>query len=513
MIHFGFEQEGEAQSREALFAHAIREILRCYPQTLAQPRDLQQAASQLTDQGFDVTQWFSLLEAIYPPLLASLCEQGTGLLNAPLSTSHQFQQSRAMRQLLMQLAVAYLCLSVEDEPLLLSQTKEEHKRQATDDNAIVFSKTLEAITLTGGAQVIALSLHRALCLLIELQIYCGHLYHELPTRFWLNLHVIYVNIVHKKLERFLPPKEEDLRHALSLRDSYKRCLLLSLFNMSALQHAEINTLVALLPKWLAAVTVRSELNRADLYCFCLSMDHGPGYQSLVPASDFKQGEWLSLETDQLGEQLTQLLKQASQTAVGEITLEEQVLSERLLRHLEQALRGKPVRKFRRSKKETTSSVALQVTLLDQNTFEEQVSQTWQQTNSSAGGYCFTLPNAGPEVLGVGDLLRMQEKASAKAGSLGIIRWLNHDWQQQLQIGVQLLSPAATTCVASMGQHSFSVVYLPEVQPLLTKASVILPTALVKEGDVLTLPQGQVVLKRRREKGPVLSHYEIVMLGS
>ncbi len=70
-------------------------------------------------------------------------------------------------------------------------------------------------------------------------------------------------------------------------------------------------------------------------------------------------------------------------------------------------------------------------------------------NESAGGLCIQLPQESPPLIHIGELLCLQNSQDPKDyWEVGVIRWIKNTKGQTIEVGVQLLSPAAEAVALS-----------------------------------------------------------------
>ena len=358
----------------------------------------------------------------------------------------------------------------------------------------------------------ATSMHRAVSMLSELQRWSCQIYHEPSIGMWKSLHYIYVHAQTYDAEGYIPLVQTRVTTShLTVLDLYKDILLFDAANTAVMQPQEMDSVYHLLSGRGALASLRELGNRADLYTICLTKDHGAIYQSLVVGEIKRPETWRTLDTTELGIKIAALYAQAK--SQGEITVNNKVLNKALLLHLSQTWSSKPIRKYRRVCVDEKQGV-LQLALLDSAKMETlSDKQAWDIINTSAGGYCLSKEVEQPLPLEVGQLLRISENAEVALSNanLAIIRWLSCDSTDETQLGVELLAPEAERIAIKMGRRKVHALFVPEIRATKVPNSLILPCAVGKEGDVLTLPQGKVKLGKQLQSSLRFNQYQIAFI--
>ena len=509
MLIYGFDKDSSTDSHDDLFIHALQEVLAYFPGDEKGCAVIQEAIDQAMVGELPVAQRLQILDEISPGIDSHIRKRRLDLLSKPLSLVSRYKQSHDTLVLQTQLAVAYISLFANDDVAKNDGAPTAEKTKATTAN--LFSKTLSADQLLGQGQVHPIAMHRALNHLTELQKWHYQVYYQVPNKFWKNAHYIYAQFTAQTSENFAPIQGAATHNELTLLNCYKRMLILDAINTSCMQADQVESVFSLLPKWLHNVALRNFGNRADLYFVDLTSDHGTSYQSLSQEKVSNPQTCLTLDTTEMSQELDGLFEQAQRSAEGEVKFSGHMISSRVLHHLEQTLGSKPIRKFRRT---SVSEVQgkIHLAMIDDVTFAAGEADAWDIINTSAGGYCFSRQGEYLNPLMVGQMLSVIEGGDWAKGSLSIIRWLNHNKEHELQMGVELLSPVAQAMDVKIGANQIKLLFLPEVKAISESPSVILPVALAKAGDIIELPQGQATLKHRRERGPKFSHYDVAFIS-
>jgi hypothetical protein len=117
-------------------------------------------------------------------------------------------------------------------------------------------------------------------------------------------------------------------------------------------------------------------------------------------------------------------------------------------------------------------------------------QSWKMVNVSAGGYCLLWNNPETTRAQVGELVGMREQSDPDTfhWRVGVIRWLKWSSSDDLQLGVQMLSPCAVAIAARPGtgdaeDESYEKgLLIPEITVIQQQASVLLPSHPFNVGD-------------------------------
>jgi hypothetical protein len=114
---------------------------------------------------------------------------------------------------------------------------------------------------------------------------------------------------------------------------------------------------------------------------------------------------------------------------------------------------------------------------------------WQVLNVSAGGYALRKFSTSQASATVGDVVAMKN-SKTKLWELAILRWANISDAQQLDVGLELISPHVTAITANFLNSAISgeALLLPEVAGLKQPASLIMARGFCNIGDQLKLAQ-------------------------
>jgi hypothetical protein len=117
---------------------------------------------------------------------------------------------------------------------------------------------------------------------------------------------------------------------------------------------------------------------------------------------------------------------------------------------------------------------------------------WDLIDESAGGYALARSGAHSEPVRVGDLLACRPEGG-ETWEIGVVRWARTTDTENIELGVQRLSPgAAPVAVMPLEQNEdryFLALSLPEVLPMKQPASIITPRGFYKPNRMLYLDNG------------------------
>lgn len=125
---------------------------------------------------------------------------------------------------------------------------------------------------------------------------------------------------------------------------------------------------------------------------------------------------------------------------------------------------------------------------------------WQVLNVSAGGYALRKFSTSPAAVYVGDVVATKNSKN-KLWELAILRWANINELNQLDIGLELISPSVTGITAHFINSNIEgeALLLPEIVGLKQTASIITARGFCKLGDMLKLEQANIITKVQIDK--------------
>lgn len=110
---------------------------------------------------------------------------------------------------------------------------------------------------------------------------------------------------------------------------------------------------------------------------------------------------------------------------------------------------------------------------------------WQVLNVSAGGYALRKFNSSQASARVGDVVAMKNSKN-KLWELAVLRWANINELNQLDVGLELISPSSTSITVKFDNNGLEgeALLLPELTALKQAASIISARGFCKIGDSL-----------------------------
>ena len=114
---------------------------------------------------------------------------------------------------------------------------------------------------------------------------------------------------------------------------------------------------------------------------------------------------------------------------------------------------------------------------------------WQVLNVSAGGYALRKFSSSQASVSVGDVVAMKNSKN-KLWELAILRWANTNEMNQLDVGLELISPSVSAISAHFMNSAIQgeALLLPEITGLKQAASIIVARGFCKLDDTLKLVQ-------------------------
>lgn len=112
---------------------------------------------------------------------------------------------------------------------------------------------------------------------------------------------------------------------------------------------------------------------------------------------------------------------------------------------------------------------------------------WQVLNVSAGGYALRKFNSSQASARIGDVVAVKNSKN-KMWELAVLRWANINEFNQLDVGLELISPSATAITAKFDNNTLEgeALMLPELHALKQAASIITARGFCKLGDTLRI---------------------------
>jgi hypothetical protein len=120
---------------------------------------------------------------------------------------------------------------------------------------------------------------------------------------------------------------------------------------------------------------------------------------------------------------------------------------------------------------------------------------WQVLNVGAGGYALRKFSTSQAAAYIGDVVVMKNSKD-KLWELAVLRWANINQMNQLDVGLELISPSVKAITAHFINDNIEgeALLLPEITGLKQAASVITARGFCKLGDTLKLEQANIITK-------------------
>ena len=334
-------------------------------------------------------------------------------------------------------------------------------------------------------------------------------YRTPPANLWSELHQLYFCAVQQSAEKLAVAEQLAASNVRSVNAIYTQVLLMALADPQHLANSDILKTDA----YLSNVASQAELrslglieNSAGVFLIALDSDKPPTpFSKNRDVPDNKTD--ILLLTLGLARQIHQHVKSLhagvlpsdGSLPVNAIESHYEDLLTRLIKNF-----GKvPQRVFARTKK--SDGIELGIGLIAThhliheggNTFANASNAVgaikpsrWQVLNVSAGGYALRKFNTSQASARVGDVVAMKNSKSS-LWELAVLRWANVNNLNQLDIGLELISPSATAITAKLDKNALDknafegeALLLPELGGLKQAASIITARGFCKLGDIL-----------------------------
>jgi hypothetical protein len=358
----------------------------------------------------------------------------------------------------------------------------------------------------GSSKATAQVVQRAIHALKEIALVHHLCYRSPPASLWAELHQLYFCALQQTAEKLTVSDQLSNNNISSVNITYTHVLLMALSDPQHLANSDILKTDA----YLSNVAGHAELrplglveNPAAVFLVALDSDKPPtpfAKNKEVPNDTTD----ILLITLNLARQIHQHIKSLQEGIVpkdGNLPVNaleshyEDLLS-RLIRNFGKA----PHRIFSRTKK--SDGVELGIGLIaTHNLIHEGGSSfasgtsisgaikpsRWQILNVSAGGYALRKFNSSQASARVGDVVAMKNSKSA-LWELAVLRWANINELNQLDVGLELISPNAIAITAKFESSAIEgeALLLPALSGLKQPASIIAARGFCKVGDTLNL---------------------------
>jgi cyclic-di-GMP-binding protein len=362
------------------------------------------------------------------------------------------------------------------------------------------NKILNISSSKSTAQVVQRAIHA----LKEIALVHHLCYRSPPANLWAELHQLYFCALQQSAEKLAVVEQLAANNVSSVNLVYTQVLLMALADPQHLANSDILKTDA----YLSNVASQAELrplglieNPVGVFLIALDGDKPPvpfAKNHTVPddATD------ILLITLNLARQIHQHIKSLQEHAIpndgampiNAIESHYEDLLTRLIKNFGKAQQ----RIFSRTKK--SDGVELGIGLIaahhlindggnsfasSSNTASIIKPSRWQVLNVSAGGYAMRKFNSSQASARVGDVVAMKNSKN-KLWELAVLRWANINELNQLDVGLELISPSATAITAKLDINNLEgeALLLPELTALKQAASIITARGFCKIGDTL-----------------------------
>ena len=416
--------------------------------------------------------------------------------------------------------------------LTVIQVRQLHNEMAFGYKQIAFNAT--AITKLDTAQLntVGFAIHRAIRYLTELLFRSYELYSPPPEGVWYEIHQLYryaelLGITDLPLE----DKLNDALPRVSISHAYKQALLLDFSDPYHLPALLLAKIYRYLDRWAGNAQLSPGVAALKSHCqFLINLDHDrAGAVNTVTTAITTEVRYRLLNTTELARIVHQQLMvlQAGQEPDPE-GLEKDFftnLGHDMLLRLISAWGVNPKRIFTRSPRPNRRS---QVTVgidainfhINGERFAPSTSEVgpqprrtalgpgsgtpnlvnqpeayppsalWDLVDESAGGYALAKSGNHTETVRVGDLLASRPDSGDGSWEIGIVRWVRTSGVDNIEIGVQRVSPGASAVailpLEDNQERYYLALALPEVHAMKQPATLITPRGFFKSGRILSL---------------------------
>jgi cyclic-di-GMP-binding protein len=364
------------------------------------------------------------------------------------------------------------------------------------------NKILNLSSSKATAQVVQRAIHA----LKEIALVHHLSYRTPPANVWAELHQLYFCALQQSAEKLAVTEQLARNNVSSVNLAYTQMLLMALADPQHLANSDILKTDI----YLSNIAAQAELrplglvdNPAGVFLVALDSDKAPtpfAKNKDVPDDSTD----ILLITLNLARQIHQHIKSLQEgiipsdgnLPVNALESHYEDLLTRLIRNFGKAQQ----RIFSRTKK--SDGVELGIGLIAThhlihdggNTFANANNSPgavkpsrWQILNVSAGGYALRKFNSSQASARIGDVVAMKSSKSA-LWELAVLRWASMNELNQLDVGLELISPSAIAITAKLesGAMEGEALLLPELSGLKQAASIIAARGFCKLGDSLQL---------------------------
>ncbi|HMK14575.1 MAG TPA: hypothetical protein VK460_06135 [Burkholderiales bacterium] len=391
---------------------------------------------------------------------------------------------------------------------------------------IVLLERLEKKHIRLGGLHLPLLIQRAMAALSKALCAFYHTYSPTPQGMWSEIH----QLMQLALQRKLHDEPVD-RGRNSVSETYKQTLLLALANPYKLMQGEVDKVAEYLVQYgnLAKLyPVQATLGTLGVFLIDLDSDAPP--KSLEQKDgETKMHNHILLSTDvlvsTLNEQIAKLESGRAQKALNLPDHANQASYLNLMRRLLKDWTFMPKRKFKRMANNNVIEicaglraichfVASQPEAAELNTLDFSIdagstspsagkselvqfgTSKWSVTNESAGGMGLNCISGITQPIRIGEIIGLRSEDSQN-WNIGVVRRVFSDYPEHLELGVQMLAPAATPIiikpvVAGPKETFQAALLLPEIRPLQQPATIVAAPATFRSKLEYLIYQNNVV---------------------
>ena len=412
------------------------------------------------------------------------------------------------------------------------QVRQLHNEMAFGYKLIAFNSTAIPKLDPTQTSVVGIAIHRAIRYLTELLFRSYELYGPPPEGTWYEIHQLYRYAeVLGITDAPLADKLNDALPQVSINHAYKQALLLDFSDPYHLPAFLLAKIYRYLDRWAGIAQLSPGVAALKSHCqFLINLDHDrAGAVNTETSAITTEVRYRLLNTTELARVVHQQLMvlQAGQQPDPE-GLEKNFftnLGHDMLLRLISAWGVNPKRVFTRSPRSNRrSQVAIGIDAINFHLNGERfipstsevgpqprrtaigsgsgtanrvnqpdtfpASVLWELTDESAGGYALAKSGTLTETVRVGDLLANRPDSGDGGWEIGIVRWVRTSGADNIEIGVQRLSPGAAA-VAIMPlddsqERYYLALALPEVHAMKQPATLLTPRGFFKPGRILYL---------------------------
>ena len=412
------------------------------------------------------------------------------------------------------------------------QVRQLHTEMAFGYKLIAFNST--AIPKLDQAQtsMVGMAIHRAIRYLTELLFRSYELYGPPPEGAWYEIHQLYRYA--ELLGNTDAPLDDKLNNTLpqvSINHAYKQALLLDFSDPYHLPAFLLAKIYRYLDRWAGIAQLSPGVAALKSHCqFLINLDHDrAGAVNTETSAITTEVRYRLLNTTELARVVHQQLMviQAGQQPDPE-GLEKDFftnLGHDMLLRLISAWGVNPKRVYTRSPRSNRRSrVTIGIDAINFHINGERfapstsevgpqprrtalgpgsgtpnrvtqpdvfpASALWELTDESAGGYALAKSGTHAETVRVGDLLANRPDSGDSGWEIGIVRWVRTTGADNIEIGVQRVSPGAAAVAIMPLEDSQERYYLalalPEVHAMKQPATLLTPRGFFKSGRILYL---------------------------